>query len=117
MDDRKVEAIQKIETPQNVSQVRSFLGLVNYYRRHLKDLAAIALPLTKLTKQDSEWKWGHDEQTSFDTIKRMITSAPILRIADSKQSFIISTDASDHSLGGVLSQEFDGKEHPIAFCS
>ena len=117
VDDRKVEVIQKIETLQNISQVWFFFGFVNYYRRHLKNLAAIALPLTKLTKQDSEWKWRHEEQTLFNTIKRMITSASILRIADTKWPFIIFTNIFNHFFGGVLSQKFDGMEHSIVFCS
>ena len=117
VDDRKVEAIKKIEIPTNISQVQSFLGLVNYYRWHLKNLAEVALPLTELTKDKNTWTWGQQEQKAFEEIKHMITSAPVLSVADTTKPFIISCDASQHSLGGVLAQEFNGMEHPIAFIS
>ena len=108
MDDRKVDAIQKIQAPENISQVRSFLGLVNYYRQHLPNIAQVALPLTELTKQTTVWKWGVEEETAFKKIKDMITMAPVLQVADTSKPFIISCDASEQAIGGVLSQEFDG---------
>lgn len=117
VDDRKVDAIIKIEAPENISQVRSFLGLVNYYRRHLPNLAQIALPLTELTKQTNAWKWGEKEEEAFKKIKAMITTAPVLQVADTTKPFFISCDASEQAIGGVLSQVFKGQEHPVAFVS
>ena len=73
VDDRKVEAIKKIEIPNNISQVQSFLGLVNYYRWHLKNLTEVALPLTELTKDKNTWTWGHGDNKNRKHLKRLST--------------------------------------------
>ena len=117
VDDRKVDTIIKIQAPENITQVQSFLGLVNYYWQHLPNLAQVALPLTELTKQTTVWKWGDREEDAFKKIKAMITTAPVLRIANTAKPFFVSCDTSEQAIRGVLSQDFDGQEHPIAFVS
>ena len=93
------------------------MGLVNYYWWHINQLAEISAPLTELMKTNTAWQWNNREQNAFEKIKKLITLAPVLRVADSSRSFIINTDASEHLISGVLSQIFDGYEHPIAYAS
>jgi len=117
MDKEKVKAILDWPIPTNVKEVQSFIGLCNYYRLFIKDFAKIANPIHKLTRKNVQFIWGKEQQKAFDKLKQLFTSAPILRIHDSNKPFIVETDASNFAVGAVLSQEFDGKLHPIAFLS
>ena len=111
MDKAKVKAIAEWEAPTKVTELRSFLGLVNYYRRFIKGYSTIAAPLTDLLKKAIKWEWTVDRQQAFDTLKRAIMEEPVLALPDHTQPFEVHTDASDFAIGGVLMQE----EHPIAF--
>ena len=82
MDPVKLQGIQDWPTPENVKQVRSFLGFGNFYRKFIRHYAEIARPMQDLTKKDTEWKWTEECQRSFDTLKRKFTSAPVLQIPD-----------------------------------
>jgi len=93
------------------------LGLAGYYRRFVCDFADQALPLSELTKKDCVWKWGSAEENAFNTLKIALQQAPILKLPDFTKTFIVTTDASDISAGGVLSQIWDKMDHPIAFFS
>ena len=117
MDKEKVKAILDWPIPTNVKEVQSFIGLCNYYRLFIKDFAKIANPIHKLTRKNVQFIWGKEQQKAFDKLKQLFTSAPILRNPDSNKPFIVETDASNFAVGAVLSQEFDGKLHPIAFLS
>nr|XP_016483424.1 PREDICTED: uncharacterized protein LOC107804107 [Nicotiana tabacum] len=111
MDRDKVEAIQDWEAPTKVPELRSFLGLANYYRRFIFGYSAIASPLTDLLKKDREWEWSDICQKAFEKLKAAITKEPVLALPDFSKVFEVQTDASDFAIGGVLMQ--DG--HPIAF--
>ena len=117
MDKEKVKAILDWPVPTNVKEVQSFIGLCNYYRLFIKDFAKIANPIHKLTRKNVPFDWGKDQQKAFDTLKHLFTSAPILKHPDSNKPFIVETDASNFAVGAILSQEFDGKLHPVAFLS
>ena len=118
MDAKKVEAIQAISPPKSVKQLQSFLGLINYYHRFIKNLAKISAPLTDLLKKSRNWEWTVQEQQAFQELKDQITTALVLQPLDMDLPFIVTTDASNTAIGGVLSQVGDdNKEHPIAFCS
>jgi len=82
MDPIKIDSIVKWEPPQNMTQVQSFLGLCNYYRRFVKDFAMISVPLSNLTKKDVKFEWKAEQQEAFDTLKKCLTTAPVLRCAD-----------------------------------
>jgi len=82
MDPIKIDSIVKWEPPQNITQVQSFLGLCNYYRRFVKDFAMISVPLSNLTKKDVKFEWKAEQQEAFDTLKKCLTTAPVLRCAD-----------------------------------
>eukprot|EP00873_Tetraselmis_striata_P035652 jgi/Tetstr1/455916/TSEL_042697.t1 len=113
----KVEAINSLPAPKNVSDVRHFLGMATYYCRFLESFSLVA-PLTALTKKDAPWKWGAAELQSFDAIKTMLVSAPVLRHPDWRRPFVMHTDWSRVGVGVCLSQVDDnGVEYAVSFAS
>ena len=74
----KVKAIKTFPLPRKVRDVRSFLGLAGYYRSFIKDFAAISKPLTLLTRKDAKFNWSEPQQSSFDTLKEVLTSDYVL---------------------------------------
>lgn len=111
----KITAIQEWPTPTNVKEVRSFVGLANYYRRFISKFAHVATPLTDLTKKDVPFTWGPLQQEAFDTLKVKLTTAPLLTLPDPNLPFHLNVDASDYALGAVLSQDQGQGLQPIAF--
>jgi len=117
VDPNKIKAILDWPVPTTVKEVQSFIGLCNYYRIFIKNFAKIARPLHKLTRKNVSFNWGPDQQKPFDKLKELFTSAPFLRNPDCNKPFVIETDASNFAVGAILSQEFDGQLHPIAYIS
>lgn len=117
--DAKINAIQDWPKPSTKTQVRSFLGLANYYRRFVPNFASLAAPLTEIpTKQHSRMvKWSEKAEESFTQLKRALTSHPVLVAPNFKKYFIVHTDASEVGLGAVLSQTQVGEEHPVLYIS
>ena len=116
----KVEKILSAPCPKTKKEVRSFLGLVGYYREYIPHFSTIAVPLTNLTKKGlpNMVCFGPEEFKAFETLKKMVTQEPILRMPDFSKTFYLQTDASEHGAGAVLMQEFDdGMKHPIAYYS
>jgi hypothetical protein len=91
VDPSKVDAVLQWESPKSVFEVRSFLALAGYYRRFIEGFSKLALPLTQLTRKGQE-------------LKKRLTSAPVLILPNSKESFVVYYDASKMGLGGVLMQ-------------
>ena len=110
---KKVEAILKIATPTNRKELRSFIGVVNYYRDMWLRRSHVLAPLASLTSKTTKWKWGPQQQTAFDTAKRIIARETMLAYPDFSKPFQIHTDASHYQLGAVISQD----NKPIAFYS
>jgi len=118
MDPVKVAGVSQWPTPSNVKEVQSFIGFVNFYRRFIKDFSEIARPLHDLTRKDVAWLWTEQCQEAFNSLKKAITSTPILIFPDENKPYILEADSSNYATGGVLSQEGDdGKFHPVAFLS
>ncbi|MGI0135350.1 MAG: reverse transcriptase domain-containing protein [Candidatus Micrarchaeaceae archaeon] len=113
----KVEAIAKWPDCSNVSELRSFLGLANFYRRFVEGFAAKSHELTELTKKQSKWEWGEAQQRGFQAIKRAISSAPVLIPPNPSLPYTISTDASGYGIGAVLQQDQGQGLQPICFLS
>ncbi|EIE90543.1 hypothetical protein RO3G_15254 [Rhizopus delemar RA 99-880] len=104
--------------PQTVTQIRGFLGLASYYRRFIKNFAAIARPLHDQTKTLKKIPWTDKTTQSFLTLKGLLTTAPVLSRPDFSKPFILVTDASKLGLGCILTQlDADGKEHPVIYAS
>ena len=116
-DPKKVEAIKIWREPSNVTEVRSFVGLCSYYRRYIKNFAAIAKPLNKLTEKNNSFHWTRECQEAFDALKARLIQSPILSSPNFNEPFILDTDASNTAIGAVLSQVIDGQERVVAYAS
>jgi hypothetical protein len=93
--------------------VRSFLGLVGFYRPFVKDFSTIAAPLHELMKKNMVFHWGRAQEESFSTLKDKLTHVPLLQLTNFGKTFELECDASAVGIGGVLMQ--DGK--PVAYFS
>ena len=118
-DPRKVEILRNWPKPKSLTDVRSFMGLLQFFRRFIKNFSGIAAPLTNLTKKDQGiQKWDSRCDEAFQKLKNAITSAPILVAPDWKKSFRGHIDASNFAVGGTLTQlDENGKDRIIAFFS
>ena len=114
----KVKAVTEWPQPHCKKDVRSFLGLCNYYRKFIAGFSGIATPLTDLTKKDFPFEWGQRQQIAFDTLKERLTGASVLAHPDPERPYIVTTDASGFAISGVLSQDQpDGSRRPVAYMS
>jgi hypothetical protein len=104
VDSSKVEAIQGWPTPTTVSQIQSFLGLVGFYRRFIRDFSSIVAPLHELTKKGVSFAWGPTQEEAFNTLKDKLTHAPLLQLPDFQKVSELECDASGIGLGVVLLQ-------------
>ncbi|KAJ0458184.1 putative nucleotidyltransferase, Ribonuclease H [Helianthus annuus] len=104
MDPAKVEAITKWPTPTSVTEVRSFLGLVEYYRRFVEGFSTIALPLTQLLRKGVKYVWNDEREKSFQELKKRLVSALILTLPSGTGGYQIYSDASKKGLRCVLMQ-------------
>jgi ribonuclease HI len=91
--------------PMNVSEIWSFLGLAGYYRQFIKDFSKIAKPRTKLLEKNKDFDWTEECQSSFEELKKRLSSTPVLILPDITKTFDIYCDASRQGLGCVLMQE------------
>ena len=125
-DPSKIQAVEEWPVPESVSQVKSFLGFVGYYR-FIKRFSKIAKPLYALTKglesqskrvaQGTVVMWGEEEQRAFDQLKQACIRAPILGYPDYELPFILHTDSSTEGLRAVLYQKQQGGTKVIAYAS
>ena len=116
--DDKVTAIKNAPVPQNVQQLRSYLGLIHYYHNFLSNISSLLAPLHELTRLDTEWKWGTIHQKAFAQSKALLSSSKVLAHYDPQLPIIVSSDASAYGIGSVLSHRMpDGSEKPVAFAS
>lgn len=109
----KVKAVQDWLVPKNLRQLRGFLGLVGYYRKFIQGYGLMTNPLTKFLKKDVKYVWSPLAQEAFDSVKQALTQAPVLRLPDFTQQFVVQTDACDKGIGAVLLHQ----GHPISFLS
>jgi len=119
MDPAKVKAIKEWPIPTNVTEVQSFIGLCNYYRRFIPSFANIAKPLHNLTKKGVNFDWSTEYNNAFEVLKDAFTKEPILVHANPDLEFIVETDASNFAIGAVLSQRqpVTNELHPICYYS
>jgi hypothetical protein len=115
VDPRKVAAIRDWPDPTNVSQLRGFLGLVQYYDAFVDHFADHAFPLTELLKKDVAWVWGGPQIHAFSMLKDLVSSPPCLLMPDLEKPFVLHVDASGYALGAVLQQDQGHGLQPVAF--
>ena len=114
----KVLAIENTPPPQNVQELRSYLGLIHYYHNFLCNLSTILAPLHELTRHNAKWKWGEKQKTAFEESKALLTSSRVLVHYNPELPIVVSSDASSCGIGSVLSHRLpDGSDKPIAFAS
>jgi hypothetical protein len=93
VDPKNIEAIREWSVPKNVIEFRSFMGLDGYYRRFISGFSRIAHPITSLQRKEKTFQWTDDCEKIFQQLKQLLTSAPILRILDPNEYFMVCTDA------------------------
>ena len=115
----KIEKVQNAAIPWTVTQVRSFLRLTSYYRKFIANYASIAAPLSDLTKRGcpSRVVWTDKVNPAFETLKRSLCNASILKLPDFERTFVLRTDASDTGIGAVLLQVHYVMYFPVAYAS
>jgi hypothetical protein len=116
-DPTKVEAVEKFPRPVNEKQLKSFLGMIGYYRKFIPKFSKIASPLHALLKKGASFEWTVNQENAFQGLKDKLITQPILQFPDFTKEFILTTDASNLGLGAVLSQGEIGKDLPIAYAS
>ncbi|MES9884898.1 MAG: reverse transcriptase domain-containing protein [Sedimenticola sp.] len=116
-DPDKVDTILSWPIPKNVSEVRSFLGIIGYYRRFIPACSTLCSPLNDLLKKSARFTWSDQCQLSFETLKLKLTSNPVLAYPNETDTFILDTDASLSGIGCVLSQVQNGEEKVISYSS
>lgn len=113
VDSVKVEAVTEWKQLENLTEVRSFLGLAGYYHRFIKDFLKLGGPLTELTKKHCKFIWNAKCEMGFQELKKRVTRTPVPALLNGNKNFIVYTDASRERLGCVLMQN----GHVIAFAS
>ena len=120
VDDDNVRAVREAKVPGNKSQMRSFLGLMGFYRRFVPRYASVAKPLTATLAKDQPERFtlSPEQRDAVEELRTRITSAPVLALPVPGRKYILETDASDGQLGVVLYQvQPDGSERPVGFWS
>ena len=102
VDPSKIQDVLNWKTPESVSEIRSFLGLAGYYRRFVPDFSKIARPMTELLKKGVRFNWDNKCEQAFQTLRRLLTSAPVLTQPDITRPFDVYCDASGTGLGSVF---------------
>ena len=114
----KIDAVLNAPAPTNVSELKAFLGLINYYRKFLPNLATVLHPLNQLLCKHIPWKWTKKRAAAFQEAKQLITSDEVLTHYDPELPIRLACDASPYGLGAVISHVMpDQTERPIAYAS
>nr|GEZ26083.1 reverse transcriptase domain-containing protein [Tanacetum cinerariifolium] len=113
----RIDVISKLPHPTTIKVIRSFLGHASFYRRFIKDFSKIARPMTRLLEKDTPFVFSQECVDAFQTLKIMLTEAPILIAPDWDMPFELMCDASDFAIGAVLGQRRDKHFRPIHYAS
>ncbi|CAH2228131.1 jg21785, partial [Pararge aegeria aegeria] len=113
----KIKAVLNFPLPKTITEIKSFLGLIGYYRRFIKDFARVTQPLTSCLKKRNKIIINEKYIEAFQKCKELLTNAPLLQYPDPEKPYVLTTDASEVALGAVLSQGAIGSDRPIAYAS
>ncbi|CAG9132567.1 unnamed protein product [Plutella xylostella] len=117
--EKKISCVLNFPRPENVHNVRQFLGLASYFRKFIENFAQISYPLSKLLKKNQAWQWGTAQEEAFEVLKARLVDRPILAIYDPAAETELHTDASRNGIGGILLQRQAGESsfRPVAYYS
>ncbi|CAM4597728.1 unnamed protein product [Leuciscus chuanchicus] len=114
----KVRAIEEAPSPTTVTELKAYLGLLNYYNKFLPSLATHLAPLHKLLRKDVSWAWNKEQEEAFQNSKQLLKSAKVLGHYSADKDLVLACDASPYGVGAVLSHVMeDGSEKPLGFMS
>lgn len=113
----KVETIRAAKPPQNVSELKAFLGLLNFYGKFIPHLSSRLSCLYRLLKKDVRFIWSKECQRTFEECKAYLLNGNLLEFYDPKKPLVVISDASSYGIGGVIAHEIGGVEKPISFTS
>ena len=118
-DPKRISALENTKKPTSAQEIRSFLGMVNYSSKYIKDYATISAPLRELTKKHVVFKWEQKHQDSFEMLKKALTSAPVMAYFDKNKESIVTVDASPVGISAILEQKSPetGTQSIIAYAS
>ena len=115
--EEKVRAVQEAPEPCNVTELKSYLGLLSYYGKFLPNLSSTLAPLYSLLHASTPWKWTNTEKEAFKASQQLLTSSRVLIHFDPTKELILACDASPYGVGAVLSHRFaDGSEKTHWVC-
>ena len=115
VDEQKLDIVRKWPTPSNVHELRSFMGLANFFRRFVRRYAHIAAPLHALTSKNAAFCWTEEQQVAFEALKHALSSAPVVVPPNPALPYVVYTDASDRQIGAVLTQDHGRGPQVVAF--
>jgi len=115
--DKHTAAIREAAAPQDRHELKSFLGLVTYYTKFVKNAVQILKPLYDLLKEGAKWAWSKEAGNAFDSIKSILSSKPVLDHYDPSVPIKLMVDASSYAIGAVISQVYGNAEKPVAYAS
>ena len=113
----KVKAISEAPTPTNTTQLRAYLGLINFYRRFLPQAATLLEPLNRFLKAKTPWSWGVEQEDFFKKSKEILLNSDTLVHFDPKLPLVVVAGSSAYGIGGVLCHSIDNVERPICSVS
>ena len=113
----KVQDISEDSAPTNVTQLRVYLGLINFYRRFLPQAATKLEPLNRLFKAHTPWRWGKEQESAFSESKKTLTKSSALVHFDPRLPLVVVVESSAYGIGAFLCHLIDGVEKPICFAS
>lgn len=116
-DDKKIEAIVAAPPPTNVTQLRSFMGLVNFYSKFCINMSDILKPMYNLLKKNVKWKWDENCSKAFNRIKKVLSSSPVLAHYDPSLPLILAVDSSGYGLGSALLQRYEDGVERLVCCA
>lgn len=102
VDPSKIDVVFQWGTPKSVTEIRSFLGLDDYYRKFIEGFSKLGLPLTQLSRKGQAYDWDVHYEESFQELKNKLTFSPLLIFSNPSELFVVYCDASNMGLGGVL---------------